>query len=41
MASKNTSDHDIVGENSNASGGDERFIEAEEAIPINPMVLLV
>ena len=41
MASENRSDHDIVGENSNASGGDERFIEAEEAIPINPMVLLV
>ena len=35
------SDHDIVGENSNASRGDERFMEAEEAIPINPMVLLV
>ena len=30
-----------MGENSNATGGDEQFTEADEATPINSMVLLV
>ena len=31
----------ITGENSNASGGDDHFSEADEPILVNPMVLLV
>ena len=31
----------IIGENSNASGGDDHFRKVDETVPINPMVLLV
>ena len=33
--------HEITGENSNASGGDNHFSKVDETVPINPMVLLV
>ena len=33
--------NEIIGENSNASGGDDHFSKVDQTIPINPMVLLV
>ena len=33
--------NDVTGENSNASGGDDNFSEANETVQINSMVLLV
>ena len=33
--------NDIIGENSNASGGDDNFSETNEVVQINSMVLLV
>ena len=33
--------NEVTGENSNASGGDDNFSEANETVQINPMVLLV
>ena len=33
--------NDGIGENSNASGGDDNVSEANKTVPINPMVLLV
>ena len=33
--------NDVIGENSNASGGDDNFSEASETVRINSMVLLV
>ena len=33
--------NDVIGENSNASGGDDNFRETNETVQINSMVLLV
>ena len=33
--------NDVTGKNSNASGGDNNFSEANETVQINSMVLLV
>ena len=33
--------NDIIGENSNASGGDDEFSEANKTVQINSMVLLI